>query len=168
MFCMHTCKYSEHIHWKKERKRRSWTQRWLVPNPRCSICCFWSKLYWTKSVHLAHAHFILCATITRLCQEVPVLRHCQCWREQGKASDSFHERRRVMFAGFFVCLEKEGCHIHLVLHCQHRRSFLTARPGQDEMLVLREDCLSVWRATHTAPQIMWPCRRANRNKTEGF
>lgn len=160
---MHTCKYSYQHRVCTARKPiqgHSQTQNWLRLNLFRTICCFWSKLYWTNSVYLAHTLFILCNNN----MTVPGGSCSQCsgaanvgWTRQGLE--------------FFSCTLMWCLRFTFIL----RRESATSTPCSIVNMVLfpegsaagwnvsfEEDCLSVWRATHAihiqmAPQIIWPC-----------
>lgn len=112
------------------------------------------------------------ATITRRCQDVPVLS-----AQALPALDENEARPRillvcvdVMFAAF-IYLKKDECHIHFVLRCRLHPEGPGGGTRRD--VSFEEDCLSVRRATHAvrfhaAPQNNVTSPRANRNKNSGF
>lgn len=97
----------------------SQTQFWLVLNLSCTICCFWSKLYWTNCVYLAH-------TLSILCNNNTTVPRSSCSQHLGFASAEWNKAKpQILFMYVdvifvvFICFKKEECHIHFVLHCQH-------------------------------------------------
>lgn len=150
-------------------KKKIETQHRPVLTPPRSICCFWSQLYWTSSVYLAH-------TLLFLCNNNTAVPGSSCSQRSGAASVEGNEawprilftHDDVMFAGFFflvVYLEKEECHIHLALHCQHRS---LPRELGGTMRCSEDDCLSVRRPTHAIHVHRRPrCEPAD-VKTHGF
>lgn len=133
------------IRWKSKKIQ---TQHRLVLTPPRSICCFWSRLYWTSSVYLAH-------TLLFLCNNNTAVPGSSCSQRSGAASVEENEHglglvsRATMWCSwvffFFVYLEKEECHIHLALHCQHRS---LPRELAGTMRCSEDGCLSLRHPTH--------------------
>lgn len=142
LFCMHTCKYSEYAESKK-RFRHSTGLFSLLPAQ--------FAVFGLGFIELALYTWLTpsssSATITPRCQEVPVLsaQALPALRRTSTASDWFLVRRCDVRFFFFVYLEKEECHIHLALICQHRS---LPRELGGTMRCSEDGCLSLRRPAH--------------------
>lgn len=160
---------AQEIHWNK-KKIFTGTPSWSALKHSCSICCFWSELYWTNSLYLAPTHLILRNKNTN----VP---GSSCSQPSGSAKvEGNKERPWILFmyvdAMFvvFIYFKREEYHIHFMLHCQHgapswefgcrmRCQFWTG-------LFISLACHTCHSLPHGSTNVS--LLRARRNKTEGF
>lgn len=148
------------IRWKSKKIQ---TQHRLVLTPPRSICCFWSRLYWTSSVYLAH-------TLLFLFNNNTAVPGSSCSQRSGAASVKKNEHglrlvsRATMWCSFFLLrLFGEGRMPHPPrAHLSTSLSSPRAR-RHDEMFWRRLFITSPSRTCHSRPATtsLWAGRSKN-------